>query len=450
MKLVKKLIAALTATTLIAVSGLSSVCMAAREFDYLAEYYRQSECNCEYSLEMLKSVDKSVGLKSSEKDGNYFKKDNLSDEEKKIYDAIVAKVDEIKKSIGEDDSNLPEDYKLAKVIFFWVRNNIEYDEESISTSAEENTVEDKYGVLMNSKNRKPQDALTVFKSQKGLCEGVANLVQLMMKIAGLSCICVGNHVHEFNAVWLGENPGDWALFDATVTASEKQYEQKNFNENEEIRLKYNNSLDNMILDEKFPAAYRYKSSASEESNKCFINKPFLDNYIYVVSDDLADFYKCGTNQNGVSYMLSPKTLIVSANNDSIFVDKKMLQYKSRCMISGNIKNIENFDVFYRNFVRVDVSRSNIEQTLKKDGIEFNLSCDGNQSKLTIKSLEDGKNFDAVTIPNELIPFLPDIDEFKVDSNIKTVKYDFLWKEHAFKKNVILPKDVKFEQTDLIS
>lgn len=451
MKFFKKLIAALTATSLITVSGFSSVCMAAREFDCFAEYDRQSKLICEYSLEMLKSIDKSVGLTKGGNDGNYFKKGNLSDEEKKIYDQIVAQVDKIKNSIGEDNSNLPEDYKLAKAIFLWIRNGIKYDENSVSLSAESGSLESKVGALKNNEKRKPQDALTVFSNREGLCEGIANLAQLMMKISGLSCICVGNHIHEFNAVWLGENSGGWALFDAVANEQVKQSEQKDFNENEEVRLKYNNSLDNMILDEEFPAIYRYKSLNLDEINKCFINQIYGDHYIYVVLDHLTDVYKTSLNNyNGVNYMLSPKTLIVTTNNNSIVIDEKMLQYKLRCMLDGNIKNIENFDVFYKNFIKVDISRSHFNKTMKQDGFEFNLSADGKKSKLEIKLLDGNKNSDIVRIPNELIPFLANIDEFVINSDkIKTVKYDFLWKSDKLKDDVIITEGVKFEQNDLI-
>ena len=456
MKFFKKLIAALTATSLVTVSGFSSVCMAAREYN-IDEYYRKFDLNCEYSLEMLKSIDKSIGLTKGGDDGNYFKEGNLSDEEKKIYDKIVNEVKKIKDSVDKDDSsNLSKDCKLAKAIFFWVRNNIKYDKESVSLPAEANTFEDKLGVKKTNENRKPQDALTVFKNGEGVCEGISKLAQLMMKISGLPCVCVGNHEHSFNAVWLGENPGGWALFDATAEPKEIQDQEDYFykgkdEDGKDVKEKYNNSFDNMILDEKFPAVYKYESSTLEESNKLFISADlFMTHLIYVVSDNLAGIYKNYLNDyNGVYYMLSPKILIVTTNNNSISVDEKMLQYKPRCTLAGNIKNIENFDVFYKNFVRVDISQSQINKTIKQGDFEFNLSADGKKSKLEIKPSENGKNFDTVTIPNELIPFLSDIDEFKVDSNIKTVKYDFLWKEQAFKKNVILPKDVKFEQIDLI-
>lgn len=452
LKFVRKLVAALTAITLVAISGLSSACMAAREFDYIAEYNRQSQLNCEYSLDMLKSIDRSIGLTKGGEDGNYFKKGNLTDEEKKIYEEIVGETDKIKNTISQKDSDY--EVKLAKAVFLWIRKNIKYDEESVSLDAESNTIEGKFGVKKNSENRKPQDALTVFSNQRGLCEGIVKLAQLMMKIAGLSCVGLGDHSHAFNAVWLGGETGGWALFDATAEEAKRQNEQDYFNEGDSVKSKYNHSIDNMILDLNFPAAYRYGSSPLKTSNESFITGPFGGRNIYVVYDDSADFYKCFTNYNGVCYALTPATLVVEIdnnshnNNNSIFVDEKMLKYKTRCMINGNIKCIKNFNVFYKNFVRVDVSRSHIEQTLKKDGVEFKLSCNGEQSNLIIKSLEDGKNFDAVTIPNELIPFLPDIDKFDVDSNIKTVKYDLLWKENTLKEGAI-PNGVKFEQVDFI-
>ena len=462
MKFFKKLIAALTATSLVTVSGFSSVCMAAREKNFdLKEAYQKYERHRNYSLELLNSIDKSIGLAKSDDDGNYLKKGNLSDEERKIYDEIVKQVEKVKDSASKDTCDLSEDYKLAKAIFFWVRNNINYDTNSRDIPVEMGSLEYKLDLpAENSEKRKPQDALTVFNNREGVCEGNANLVQLMMKIAGLPCICVANNGQAFNAVWLGENSGGWALFDTTAETKKKKeqewlFENATDESGKSIKEIYKNSIDNLILDEKFPAVYNGKNSNLEESNKSFIN-PFKGNhFVYIVYDNLTGMYKTSLkNHDGVDYILVPRALLVGIDSKSkadlsVVVDEEMLQYVPKCMLFGRIENIKNFDVFYKNFVKVDISGSHFNKTIKQDGLEFNLSADGKKSKLEIKPSDGGKNFDTVTVPNELIPFLPDIDEFKVDSNIKTVKYDFLWKEQAFKENVILPKDVKFEQIDLI-
>ena len=54
------------------------------------------------------------------------------------------------------------------------------------------------------------------------------------------------------------------------------------------------------------------------------------------------------------------------------------------------------------------------------------------------------NHDEVEIPDELVPFLADIDEFNVASSIKTVKYDLLRKKDSLKKDAV-PNGVRFEQ-----
>ena len=424
MNCIKKLVAALTATTLIVSSGLGSVCMAARDnrgcLNTLVDGIRANHI---YALKMLESADKNVGLKSSDQDGNYLKMDRLSDEEKKIYDEVFAQVEKIKDSVDKDSSSdLKKDSKLAKAIFFWIRNNIKYDKESVNEV-------NKQGYQKLNPNRKPQDALTVFKNRMGVCSGFSDLAQLMMKMAGLPCLLVINYTHTFSAVWL-DSLGGWALFDTTPT-------EKN-EDDEEVLANY------------FTAVSRYGISECglRRSNEFFIVQGLGSHCVYLVGNPIEkSLCKYSIDLDGVSYIPLSILMTIKSDNDSICINENLVKMNRRCEIIGDIRNIQNFDVFIKNFVRVDVAKSHIQNEVQKDGIEYNLSCDGNQSKLVIKPSDGSVECkEEVEIPDELVPFLADIDIFDVDSSIKTVKYDLLIKEDSLKKGVILPKDVKFEQT----
>ncbi len=432
LKFVRKLVAALTATTLVAISGLSSVCMAAREFDYISEYNRQSKLICEYSLNMLKSIDKSTGFTKGGPDGNYFKKDKLSDEEKKIYDQIVNEANKIKQSIPQQDSDY--EIKLARSIFFWIRNNITYDKTSV------NLGHDQEGMQIFNSNRKAQDALSVFKAREGVCAGVADLARVFMREAGLPCMMVCNYDHKFNAVWL-DSLGGWALFDATCT-EEMRIQELKASKNSKSGV----SQDVIAMDDNFTAVAEPEKYSLEENNKYFMSRWGANHHVYSVYDLTTGFTKFSLELNGAAYIPLPKFIAIKSDNNSIIIDEDALSMNENCKIEGNVENIQNFDVFIKNFVKVDAARSHIRKMLQKDGVEFSLSCDGKQSKLSIKPLNGSVSCDTVTIPDELVPFLADIDKFDVDSNIKTVKYDLLRKGHALKEKAV-PNGVKFEQID---
>ena len=89
----KKLVVLLTVVTLGTFNGLSSMCMAVRDNrEAINVFVDQVKTSQSFALTMLNSIDKSVGLKSSDHDGNYFKMDKLSGEEKKTYDEVVKKL----------------------------------------------------------------------------------------------------------------------------------------------------------------------------------------------------------------------------------------------------------------------------------------------------------------------------------------------------------------------
>ncbi len=440
-KFMKKLVAVLTATSIVTISGLGSVCMAVKDNrEVLQTFFDEFNASKYYAQLMLKSIDKSLALKSSDKDGNYFKMDKLSDEEKKVYDQVVAQVRKIEDSVNQDSSSdLPRDCKLAKAIFFWVRNNITYDELSAERSLDENSFEGKLGIKSVYKNRKPQDALTTFKNNTGVCVGFARLAKLMMRIAGLPCLAVGNPDHEFNAVWL-DSLGGWAFFDATTYKTDQREEEQ---ESKETGV----PVDDIVLNNCFTAISKNGEHNLQRDNGYFLVQGLGDHFVYSVVEEAIGFGKLWLDFDGVCYVPFSAMLMVKSKNDSIFIDEQLIKMNKNCKLEGYIEDVQNFDVFIKNFVKVDVSGCYIKKTLQKDGFEFNLSCDGKQSKLTIKPLNGSVSCDTVIIPDELIPFLADMDVFDVDSSIKTVKYDLLREGHTLKKNAV-PNGVNFEQITL--
>lgn len=433
-KILNKLTVALMATIFITISGLSSVCMAVKDTRNFEETCaHRIKANEYYASKMLESIPKEEGLKKSNQDGNYFKQDKLSDEEKKTYDEIVVQVNEIKESVYKDSSSeLSYDCKLAKSIFFWVRNNIKYDEESVNEF-------DENGNEKINPNRKSQDALSVFKNRTGVCAGVADMSRLMLRIAGLPCMMISNSHHKFNSVWL-ESLNGWALFDATFAEVTKNYE-----ENESKKSKSGMSPNDIGLINNFTAVSDTTNYTLQDNNAYFLAQGVGDHYVYRVFDTATKFCKPNLDFDGVSYIpLGSYLELYSDKKDIFVVDNNLIQMCNNCKIYGNVEKIENFDVFIKNFVKVDVSKSHVKNKIEKAGFEFNLSCGGNQSKLEIKPSDGSVGCEEVEIPDELIPFLADIDVFDVDSNIKTVRYDLLRTEDTLKKSAV-PNGVKFEQ-----
>lgn len=157
--------------------------------------------------------------------------------EKNIYDQINGKVKKLienvddstpKSGMTEDEIEdgiedgkisqyykLPRNWRIADEIYRWVANNIEYDYDSIE--------KDHKG---DEPFRKPQDALFAYKELTGVCSGKANLINLMMRMAGIPSLLVisiadsDGDSHAYNAVYLEDNNPDrtgWTLLDSTDT-----------------------------------------------------------------------------------------------------------------------------------------------------------------------------------------------------------------------------------------
>lgn len=265
----------------------------------------------------------------------------------------------------------------------------------------------------------------------GVYVGITRLTQLMMKIAGLPCLSALNYNHEFGVVWL-DSLGGWALFDAIYT--EKMQEE----EKQEVE-QYGKSLDLISLCNNFPAVFDPGNFDLQQANEYFITETmFPDHFVYDVGDAASGFDKQSLYFYGVFYKPSPLVLTLKSDNNSIHINENMIQMNRYCKITRNATKIDNFDVFSKKFVKVNISESHVNETIKKDGFEFNLSSDGSKSRLKIKPLEGNVNYD-------LVPFLADIDVFDVDPDIKTVRYDLLKTKDSLKEGVVIPNGVRFEQ-----
>ncbi len=135
-----------------------------------------------------------------------------------IVQSLITKVDE--RTLGHanylgkpsNDLDKPRNWRVAKAIYDWVVHNIKYDYESVYT-----------GGNGEESFRKPQDALFVYKHKMGVCSGKANLVSLMMRMAGIPCVVIGSKKHAYNAIYLSSdnvNRNGWTIIDTTWTALE--------------------------------------------------------------------------------------------------------------------------------------------------------------------------------------------------------------------------------------
>lgn len=111
----------------------------------------------------------------------------------------------------------PKEWRIAKAIYRWVAQKIEYDKDS--TIVDKKTGKKPY--------RKPQDPLYVFHIKKGVCVGKSSLVNLMMRIAGIPSVSIGTTGHAYNAIYLentnNANLTGWTLLDSNWGNPGKAY-----------------------------------------------------------------------------------------------------------------------------------------------------------------------------------------------------------------------------------
>ncbi len=155
---------------------------------------------------------------------------NIKIREKDVYANIKKQVQDLKTKVEERKSiskhgNLPEEMRLAKAIYRWVAKNIPYDDDSLKVGTDYS----KNGEEKKMSLRKPQDPLFVFDRKMGVCVGKANLVNLMMRIAGIPSAVIVSEEHAFNAIYLKDavnNREGWTLIDATWGAPKSDMESK--------------------------------------------------------------------------------------------------------------------------------------------------------------------------------------------------------------------------------
>ena len=245
MKGLKKVVSGLVATVIAMSSLVTSVgaegdttnAEAAFSLKYLDSLPKEGEENFNEFLKLpdIKKLDEKREKNVKHKDGTI---ENVKINEEEVYGKIREKVNEIKKNVDEKkfekeilDENirkeyesLPEKMKIARAIYEWVANKIEYDYESYENIKKYCTDILAYDELAI----KPQDAFFVYEKKMGVCAGKADLTALMMKMAEIPSTYIVSTIdnegidHAFNAIYLEGNNGDrkgWVLLDPTWGAS---------------------------------------------------------------------------------------------------------------------------------------------------------------------------------------------------------------------------------------
>lgn len=188
-------------------------------------------------------------------------------------------------NVADNIGNMSREMKIAGEIYKWVANNISYDDGS-----------------------EFQDALSVYKSNIGVCEGKANLTNLMMRIAEIPSVTIGTiddkegEGHAYNAVYLKDianNREGWTLIDSTWGGSKSDLDRrKNKDEINKDRIK-----------KYFPAFYNAELGFAE-ANRTMISEPahkiesiFMNEIIdgdgdqYYFEVDGVDYELCGKEGN---------------------------------------------------------------------------------------------------------------------------------------------------------
>lgn len=170
-------------------------------------------------------------------------------DEKKEYEEIKQLVEKLKQKVKDrtpakdlDDETIqtkilggqiskhykmPEEMRLAKAIYRWVAKEISYDDDSLKKAR---------GISL----RKPQDALYVFANRTGVCAGKANLINLMMRLAGIPSAVIVSRTHVFNAIYLKDtvnNREGWTLIDSTWAAPDSDMSLQTGQKSKEVVVK---------------------------------------------------------------------------------------------------------------------------------------------------------------------------------------------------------------------
>ena len=428
-------------------------------------FFDMAASNCKFATMLLNNVDSAIGMEKGA-DGNLLKKEKLTKEEQIVYNDIQNVVNGLVKEAESDKAVLSSDVKKTKAIYNWISKNIKYDKSSLCSYTDFDFDKGIGGrVISENPDRKPQDAISVYKGKKAVCAGYASLFELMMRMADLPCVYLGNAVHVFNAAWLDRGDGKpcWMLIDSTPT-------------NDPIQVEFGTRVFEQGEDIGKPFQYD-----SVNCNRAFINVGWGNHFVYcvfppmtelgkdlgqgqkvsagglVVIDDVeitggASIYcRDGFDYAGAVYDRKSSTSQVFALPEGLICLHKWWK------LAGDFKSIKDLKLFVEKGICLDISESAFEKVVEKDGVEFKVSGGGfgpkkdsegkpvyPKSVLHIKP-KSGVSVSEVEIPEELKVFVGDIGAISVESDsIKTVKYSLLKQCSSLKEGVELSAGVNFE------
>ena len=421
-------------------------------------YIDMALANYQYSTLLLNKVDRALVMQTGA-DGNLLKKEKLTADEQSVYDDIKKDVDKLVESANSDNSILSADVKKTKAIYNWVNENISYDEKSLHPSSSFDFSRGVEGEITSiNPNRREQNALNAYKDKTAVCAGKALLFELMMKMAGLPCICVENFTHGFNAAWLDRGDGEpcWMFVDPTETGNNpfSQFSRAIFEPGQSLDepFKYDSKACNRgFIVSGFGSHFVcdiYSSMDSSIPNMVTIDNP----------DGSAIYCRRAASHAGAIYDKK------SSDSQVFALPKDLVCLSKRWELSGDFKTIENLDAFVQKGIQLDICETSFSETVEKDGVLFEVYGGGFEaqkdsegktiyqngkpiypkSTLRIKP-KSGVFVSEVSIPQELEIFLGDIGKIQVESDsIKTVKYSLLPQCDSLKEGIELPDSVKFE------
>lgn len=361
-KLFLRIFSVIMTVSFFCIMGFSN-CFAISDYDramifseYVIDDLNNSKLNLDESLKVdsskFSTCFKEVRVYDEKKQ---LTKDNIVEQE--VYKDIKKTVDKLVSGIDENDN-----VKKASAIYEWIAKNIKYDHYSEKFSKSEEIA--------------TQSAFCTFKYKKAICDGFSQLLQMMMRLAGIPCKYVlsisqknnntnqaGNHA--FNVIYLndGQRTG-WTLLDSTWASCALHDENKQGDDSE-------------ILNKFFPALDKNKSL--KESNTSIMSME--SHKIKHIGDDYSinQSEKFGDDEILMSSYIGDLRLM--------YIPGKLKSFNGFCIKISNELSKFNIPIFfkyekYRFYTALEVIvEGNVE-------IDFN-KCD----KDILDDIKDKLNFD---------------------------------------------------------
>jgi transglutaminase/protease-like cytokinesis protein 3 len=253
-----------------------------------------------------------------------------------------ATVDKYAISIGKADTlTIPQlTYKLTdrykdpvlktRAIYTWIAYNISYD-----------------CPAFHSPSRIKGEAIDVFKSRKGVCEGYANLFREMCSLASVQCVTVDGYArnmsetigeelevnHTWNAVRINE---EWKLIDATWGSGYTDKKVKVFTQ---LNDSYFFADPSKFVFNHYPKLETWKLAKTRLSKKEFFNNPTIGNGYFIFG--IAGFKP----ENGIIKVKAGKQVTIAFNSSEasqiktvevvIGEDKKQVALPTDYRLAGN-------------------------------------------------------------------------------------------------------------------